>query len=420
MANTKFPEFVSIEYKDKVALIDPKNKVCLKVSKRIADNIENQDVKEKIMPIWEHQACLQKQMEQKREKINTAYLMVTRQCNMHCDFCAINANEEMKLEKEITLDDVKKKIVPFFYECKPHKLIVSGGEPLLKEKIIEIIRILHDNLNCPITLQSNGISMDRNKANALSQLIQGIDFSTKHMFENKKKEQQLIRNIQLFQQTKTSVTLTFIYDKSNIFDLFKVIDIAAKYDTGLIINFVAPVGRAKKHFIMLNDFDRIKMQLDVLKYIREKEYDNDKLLSMIQNIVQVKQSCGGYGKIIAIFPEGNIYLCQCLENDEYKVGNVLAQTPEQIKKSLINLLQTDKVKATMCVDYKKICNQCKYRYLCTGKCPVSANSDDYDCYYIKAIINYSLFYNTDQLSFSEKLEHYIQYLEQLKKSWNSI
>ena len=47
MGNNEFPEFVSIEYKDKVALIDPKNKVCLKVSKRIADNIENQDVRDK-------------------------------------------------------------------------------------------------------------------------------------------------------------------------------------------------------------------------------------------------------------------------------------------------------------------------------------------------------------------------------------
>lgn len=109
MENNEFPEFVSIEHKDKVALIDPKNKVCLKVSKRIADNIKNQDVRNKILPIWKRQASLQKEMEEKREEINTAYLIVTRQCNMNCDFCAINANEEMKLEKEITLDDVKKR-----------------------------------------------------------------------------------------------------------------------------------------------------------------------------------------------------------------------------------------------------------------------------------------------------------------------
>lgn len=415
MENNEFPEFVSIEHKDKVALIDPKNKVCLKVSKRIADNIKNQDVRNKILPIWKRQASLQKEMEEKREEINTAYLIVTRQCNMNCDFCAINANEEMKLEKEITLDDVKKKIVPFFSECKPHKLIVSGGEPLLKDKIIEIIRILHEKLKCPIILQSNGISMDKNIANALSELIQGIDFSTKHMFENEKKQQHLIRNIQLFQEIKIPVTLTFIYEKTNISDLFKVIDTAAKYDTGLIINFVAPVGRAKNHFIQLNDSDRIEMQLDVAKYIRKKKYDNDKLLSMTQSIVQVKQSCGGYGKIIAIFPEGNIYLCQCLENDEYKVGNVLNQTPEQIKKSVKDLLQMDKIKSAMCVDYKKVCNKCNYRYLCTGKCPVSANKEDYECYYIKAMLNYYLFYNTEKLSFSEKLDHYIWYLEQLKK-----
>ena len=65
-----FQNLYQLNIKDKVALIDPKNKVCLKVSKRIADNIENQDVRDKILPIWKRQASLQKEMEEKK-KIQT-------------------------------------------------------------------------------------------------------------------------------------------------------------------------------------------------------------------------------------------------------------------------------------------------------------------------------------------------------------
>lgn len=82
MENNEFPEFVSIEHKDKVALIDPKNKVCLKVSKRIADNIKNQDVRNKILPIWKRQASLQKEMEEKREFITFDILIYIISSNL--------------------------------------------------------------------------------------------------------------------------------------------------------------------------------------------------------------------------------------------------------------------------------------------------------------------------------------------------
>lgn len=409
----KLPDFAKIWKEDRVALIDPDTRVCIGVSRRIAENLDKVEIQEKIYPIWKQQVELQKRIEEQREKINTAYLLVTRQCNMNCDFCAINANRKMHLEKEFKIDDIKKKVVPFFQECCPHKLIVTGGEPLIKDKIIEMVKILRDGLRCPITLQSNGLTIDEEMVGGLEGNITEIDFSTKHMFETHKKENQLRDHIEMCQEAGIHVVLTFIYDKKNKSDLYKIIDIAAEYNTRLLINIVAPVGKAKENQELLTNEDSIEMNLDIARYIYENGYEEKPLFELTEQMIQVKTSCGGYGKVMAIFPEGDIYMCQCLEEESYRVGNILEESPGQIDSKMEEMLEKEVIKSTFCVDKKPICNTCDYRYLCTGKCQASPNQDDYTCYYIKGVLDYQLFYKKQNSSHKEALIDYISFLEKL-------
>lgn len=83
---SKMNEFIKITEGEKVALIDPVGKVCLGVSKRFADNLDKTEFQEKLFPVWKQQTEFIKEMENNHEKINTVYLMVTRKCNMNCDF----------------------------------------------------------------------------------------------------------------------------------------------------------------------------------------------------------------------------------------------------------------------------------------------------------------------------------------------
>lgn len=188
---SKMNEFIKITEGEKVALIDPVGKVCLGVSKRFADNLDKTEFQEKLFPVWKQQTEFIKEMENNHEKINTVYLMVTRKCNMNCDFCAISANDKLRPEKEFKLEDIQNKVVPFFQKNKPHKMILTGGEPLIKEQIVEIAKALRNGLTCPITLQSNGLAITRELIEQLKGYINEIDFSTMHMFGTPEKEQQL-------------------------------------------------------------------------------------------------------------------------------------------------------------------------------------------------------------------------------------
>ena len=109
-------------------------------------------------------------------------------------------------------------------------------------------------------------------------------------------------------------------------------------------------------------------------------------------------------------------MCQCLEEPKYCMGNILTNTAEDIQINLEKMLLDNEIKATFHVESKDICNECDYRYLCTGKCPISANQEDYDCYYIKKKIDYRLFSKAN-ISKREALEEYIDFLRHLKNNF---
>ena len=151
---SKMNEFIKITEGEKVALIDPVGKVCLGVSKRFADNLDKPEFQEKLFPVWEQQTEFVKEIEKNHEKINTVYLMVTRKCNMNCDFCAINANQNMKINKEFTLESVNERIIPFLSYISPHKVVITGGEPFVKKDIVDIVGNIRKKVKCPIILLS--------------------------------------------------------------------------------------------------------------------------------------------------------------------------------------------------------------------------------------------------------------------------
>lgn len=411
MEKNNIPEFEKIIRNEKVVLVDPVSKVYLGVSNKIANNLDKQEVKEFLYPIWKKQASIQQKIIQRHEKFNTVYLMITRKCNMNCDFCAINANHGMNLDAEINIDDIKKKIIPFLNECSPHKFIMTGGEPFVKDNILQIIEEIHKGTSIPIIVQSNGIAVNTSVIEKLKGKVKEIDFSTKHMFGEMGKADELISNIEICQQSGIDVVLSFIYEKSNKKELYEVIDIAAKYNTGLLVNIVAPVGRAREKVEFLTDLDKIQMNLDIAKYIYDHGYEEKALCGVVDSHLQVRNACGGYGKVLAIFPEGNIYMCQCLEDDTYRLGNVLYDEVETIENNLCDKMGERVIQKTFCVDDKDICNKCEYRYFCTGKCPTSVDKDDYTCYFVKKMIDYQLFYK--KMGTPKKvLEEYITYMNQ--------
>ena len=86
---------------------------------------------------------------------------VTRECNMKCSHCYINATEK-KLANELTTQEAKKLMDQICQVSKP-LLILSGGEPLLRPDIFELIKY-GASKGLKMGLGSNGSLIDDNVA----------------------------------------------------------------------------------------------------------------------------------------------------------------------------------------------------------------------------------------------------------------
>lgn len=82
---------------------------------------------------------------------------ITRECNMKCSHCYINATDK-KLEDELSTEEAKK-VIDQIHQVSSPLLILSGGEPLLRQDIYELIEY-GSKKGLKMGLGSNGYLID--------------------------------------------------------------------------------------------------------------------------------------------------------------------------------------------------------------------------------------------------------------------
>lgn len=87
------------------------------------------------------------------DKNNKADIKITFKCNNFCDFCA--QGEKRKYVKPKTFSEIKKNLKEAL-KLGTNKLVLTGGEPTLHPKIIEIIKEAKKMGYKKIQLQTNG------------------------------------------------------------------------------------------------------------------------------------------------------------------------------------------------------------------------------------------------------------------------
>jgi len=98
-------------------------------------------------------------MYEKKPKIEIWLELETR-CNLNCKFCFNfwkdgHSKAPMKLSTQDTLKGLEK----LFGVVECEKISISGGEPLLREDIFEILRFIQ-SYEIPMILTTNGIGLD--------------------------------------------------------------------------------------------------------------------------------------------------------------------------------------------------------------------------------------------------------------------
>ena len=241
----------------------------------------------------------------KKNNLYACQYVVTVDCNSYCEYCSFWRNDP-EIEREISIEE-HKKIVDNLYSAGVKYLDFTGGEPLLKEWLPELMKYAKD-LGFFVTTTTNGILFPK-YSNSLLNCCDEINFSlesTDSSIHNK------IRGVKSFDLVKESLKIAqelgFKYkiictSNNNYKNIVDLIAFAQKEKTKI---YISPVFSYFDNEGESPESANLIMELLFEPYV----FINLPIYQMIISRKEEEQylpGCPALNKTIVISPYGTIY-----------------------------------------------------------------------------------------------------------------
>lgn len=314
--------------------------------------------------------------------LHTLFFNVTNRCNLTCRHCYVNSSPLETRKNELSLD----KISNFAREAKDLgavRVIVSGGEPFIREDILEIFRIF-DSMDYSIAVSSNGTLIH---PEAITKLRELKNLAFQISLDGDQKQHELLRGISgCFQKTisgiyylkkgKIPVQINSVICKGNYLDVPFLVKFSRDFDIPIRLTLLNPlVGRGKymkKQVLNVQEIQRLIQFVHGVRKLGSRVYLNlPPILLPPEDIVDAGgPSCGWARSMCGILHNGDVSIC-VLAHDypELIVGNLKEEQFGSLwlKSALFKRLRT--LKPT---DLKGICGMCPIKKECGGGCRLLA------------------------------------------------
>lgn len=300
---------------------------------------------------------------------------VTTKCNLHCKHCRTN-----EIAHELSLDEIKI-IVKKCKDFKPRGVFISGGEPLTRSDIADVIK--ETKKLAPVTiLNTNSLLLTEEK---LKELIDaGLNYIQVSL-DGIEKYHDFIRGKGTYKKTIEKLKLISKYSdkiKLHISSVVSSINIDGMEE---LVHQIIDVEQIKvqifgfKRFVPNNELkesgalgkDGLKELYDKLEKLNKKYIDKTNIVSdmPMKNIFQEKRvyeimdkynlncvGCSAGINGISIRNDGTVTPCTLLY---ISCGNIF-------KKSLEDILNNDIMKKIKNREVEGKCGDCKHKMICGG------------------------------------------------------
>lgn len=247
------------------------------------------------------------------------YLYFTQRCNLQCKHCSVSA-ECIDLKHCTDLDDEElKKCIDKIISLDPKSIVVTGGEPLLRENSIELLSYIRKRYLGKISLMTNGTLINKNNVKKLVNIVDNIDISIDGVDEDSCSK---IRGVGVFDKVLDTISLLKEHNFSKIslsmvFASFNKVleeefmELNKKLNTFPIKRIFTPIGRGKENVELFLGVDSQK-KCEVPEAIDESSVVEEFFID----------TCGALESTVCIGNNGNIYPCSLLMKEEYVLGNI--------------------------------------------------------------------------------------------------
>lgn len=314
-----------------------------------------------------------------KKKFKDMHLSLTNRCNLSCKHCVSSCSPT---EKDYLDTNQILKLIDNLCDLNVRSLILTGGEPLVRNDFFEIVDYIKKTLHLEeLGLSTNAtlindtnIDFIIDKFDKVDISLDGVDEETCSQIRGKGVFEKVLKVIRELQNKNfDDISLSMVFGEKNYKNSEKFKQLNEKLNTRAIERYFVPSGRGLINREMYSDEDSI-LPL-VIPKSRENEMNNrEKKMSSISSC-----SCNACIEQVFIDHKGNIYPCPSLIENEYLIGSAF-------DKKVISILKENELKENQ--GFKNLnklypfnfekCKDCDVNIFCL-KCPArvkTVNNND--------------------------------------------
>lgn len=265
--------------------------------------------------------------------LRNVFLHVTKACNLLCSYCYFAAHKP--LPDEMSTEEYSA-LWPALVALRPQKIIFTGGEPLLRPDILNLLRGLraadpeHHVLRC---LNTNGHLVTPELAWAMVGLVDEVRVSLDGLAKRNDAQrgqgnfEAAVRALDICYavgfEPKVLVTVTS-QSLPDLEDLLCFL-VKEKKITRININHFRPIGRGKGYQEWQVNEEAVR---DAIRRAWERCFPGQPTPPEPPEAT-VQHHCG-VGHYLNILPNGDVFPCHVLTDRAFRCGNVREQSPLDI------------------------------------------------------------------------------------------
>lgn len=294
----------------------------------------------------------------------TVSIELTHRCNLHCAHCCMNASNNLKEDTDLTLEKMKEMLDKIII-WNPKRIMLSGGEPMLRKDFSSILSYLRERFGGIIILSTNGTFInEKNASELVNQIdqfeisIDGIDEKTCSVIRGRGVFSKVLKSIEILQDHNASViNLSMVFSDKTEYLLESFYQLNEELGTNPVCRLFSPTGRGEENRHLFTN------KTDFEAYIPSDygdEYSNQPLSIC---------SCTAGKRELFIDYKGDVYPCPSYVRKELKMGNIfeidrLTEVTENGEKDVsLTIDSIDPKKSERCLD-------CEVKLFC-WTCPAS-------------------------------------------------
>lgn len=303
-----------------------------------------------------------------RARLRSAYLHVTNRCNLSCVGC-YSRDEGRNRDEDPTFDQLAH-AVDVLAELGVEQLIVSGGEPFLREDLAELAAHAKQGGIATVIILTNGmlctderIAPLAGKVDTISVSFDGPSSQSPSYIRGKQLFDRLVEVIKRIKGAGIQAHILPTIHAKNIDDVPAYLELGKQL--GATVGFSLLSGLTDTLGDLAPSDDDFVRLAEVMQAAGATAGVDSVFLDGAQPTLQACACCGAGKTGVSVAADGSVYPCHMLHYVPFLLGNAFEDSTDTLRDSLARF-------ALPAVDELDGCKDCNKRYLCGGGCRARA------------------------------------------------